>query len=74
MFNRWKIKESIGQAIGEFVIPYPPGIPLLVPGEVITQELVERIQFLQQQGVRMIGMQDMTGQMVQVLQDRRGVK
>ncbi|NLP46338.1 MAG: aminotransferase class I/II-fold pyridoxal phosphate-dependent enzyme [Epulopiscium sp.] len=68
------LKESIGQAIGEFVIPYPPGIPLLVPGEVITQELVERIQFLQQQGVRMIGMQDMTGQMVQVLQDRRGVK
>lgn len=30
--------ESIGKVCGELVCPYPPGIPLLIPGEVITEE------------------------------------
>ncbi len=29
--------ESIGRISGEFIIPYPPGIPALVPGEKIDQ-------------------------------------
>ncbi|MFQ6929660.1 MAG: hypothetical protein ACLRR3_00575 [Eubacterium sp.] len=29
---------------GEFVFLYPPGIPLVVPGEVITEELLEQIK------------------------------
>lgn len=35
--------ESVGHAAGEFVSLYPPGIPLLVPGEVITEELTQSI-------------------------------
>ncbi|KAI3701759.1 hypothetical protein L6452_27084 [Arctium lappa] len=31
-------KESIGRVCGELICPYPPGIPLLIPGEVITEE------------------------------------
>ncbi|KAJ0800511.1 putative arginine decarboxylase [Helianthus annuus] len=30
--------ESVGKICGELVCPYPPGIPLLIPGEVITEE------------------------------------
>ena len=31
-----------GQAVSaKFVIPYPPGFPIMVPGQVITQETVE---------------------------------
>lgn len=37
------LMESVGCAAGEFVSLYPPGIPLLVPGEVITEELKESI-------------------------------
>lgn len=37
------LMESVGRAAGEFVSLYPPGIPLLVPGEVITEELTESI-------------------------------
>ena len=33
-------KEAIGKIAGEYVWAYPPGIPLLVPGEEITEELV----------------------------------
>ncbi|KAK1422320.1 hypothetical protein QVD17_25353 [Tagetes erecta] len=31
-------EESVGKICGELVCPYPPGIPLLIPGEVITEE------------------------------------
>ncbi|KAH7853807.1 hypothetical protein Vadar_006821 [Vaccinium darrowii] len=31
------IKESIGEVCGELICPYPPGIPLIIPGELITE-------------------------------------
>ena len=34
-------KEAAGQIAGEFIIKYPPGIPICVPGEVITPDLVK---------------------------------
>lgn len=37
------LEESIGRYAGEFVNLYPPGVPLLVPGEQITEELYEDI-------------------------------
>ncbi|KAL0928481.1 hypothetical protein M5K25_000365 [Dendrobium thyrsiflorum] len=32
--------ESIGKICGELISPYPPGIPVLVPGEVVTKEAI----------------------------------
>ena len=34
------IDESAGQISADFVTPYPPGIPVVVPGEVITTQIV----------------------------------
>lgn len=42
---RWcDFKESIGRISAETVLCYPPGIPLAVPGEVISEEIVEEIE------------------------------
>ena len=37
------IKESVGKVCAEIVCPYPPGIPLVIPGEIINQERVDWI-------------------------------
>ncbi len=37
------LKDAAGQISGEFITPYPPGIPLVVPGELITKEVVEYV-------------------------------
>ncbi|MNG06796.1 hypothetical protein D3C84_900640 [compost metagenome] len=37
------------------VIPYPPGIPYLYPGEVITASVAEALVFLASQGIRFQG-------------------
>ena len=52
------IKESIGSTSGEFLLAYPPGIPILCPGEVITQEIVNYVQRLKDTGLYVQGTED----------------
>lgn len=35
------VKKCVGRVCAEVVTPYPPGIPVLMPGELITQEIIE---------------------------------
>lgn len=37
------LKQSAGQVSSSIVTPYPPGIPFILPGEIITQEVVENL-------------------------------
>ena len=56
------LDEAANRISGALVIPYPPGIPLVTPGEVITQELVDYIKLLVKKGMDVIGMEmDHTG-------------
>lgn len=52
------LDESVGQVCGEFVMCYPPGIPILAPGERITREIVEYIQFAKERGCSLQGTED----------------
>ena len=52
------LDESIGQVCGEFVMCYPPGIPILAPGERITREIVDYIQFAKERGCSLQGTED----------------
>ena len=52
------LDESVGQVCGEFVMCYPPGIPILAPGERITQEIVDYIQFAKERGCSLQGTED----------------
>ena len=48
LFN---IKDCVGKTALEFIWLYPPGIPMLVSGEVITKEFIERLQQLDRLGL-----------------------
>ena len=52
------IKDSVGCISGEFVMCYPPGIPILAPGELITDEIAEYILYAKEKGCSMQGTQD----------------
>lgn len=49
------LEESVGKISGEFVHLYPPGIPLLVPGELITEEVAENIKECGRLGLSVLG-------------------
>lgn len=49
------VQRAIGEVSAEAVIPYPPGIPLLMKGEVISAAHIEKIQHLLKIGARFQG-------------------
>ncbi|MCI8696989.1 MAG: aminotransferase class V-fold PLP-dependent enzyme [Lachnospiraceae bacterium] len=49
------LAESEGRYIGEFINLYPPGVPLLVPGERMTGELIGMISEVEEQGLEVQG-------------------
>ncbi len=52
------IKESVGMISGEFLLAYPPGIPVLCPGEIITQEIIDYVYELKEAGLYVQGTED----------------
>ena len=52
------LKDSVGLVCSEFVMCYPPGIPILAPGEKITQEILDYIEYAKVKGCSMTGPED----------------
>jgi arginine decarboxylase len=61
------LKLSEGRVSGDYVYLYPPGIPLLVPGERISKMLLEDILSYQREGLNLQGLQDEKGQYIKVI-------
>lgn len=60
-------KNARGHISAEAVIPYPPGIPVLCPGEKITDDIWQHIEHLRQQGCHFHGPQDLSLDNIQVI-------
>lgn len=52
------LDESEGQICSEFVMCYPPGIPILAPGEYITKDITQYIAYAKEKGCFMTGTED----------------
>jgi arginine/lysine/ornithine decarboxylase len=61
------VEQSAGRISGESVMCYPPGIPVVAPGERITREIVEYIRYAGEKGAMLTGMRDISMETIQVL-------
>lgn len=52
------LRETEGRICSEFVMCYPPGIPVLAPGERITGEILDYIEYAKSKGCSMTGPED----------------
>ena len=52
------IEKSAGMVCSEFVMCYPPGIPILAPGERVTKEIIEHIEYAKEKGCTITGPED----------------
>lgn len=59
--------DAIGRAVGEFINLYPPGVPLLVPGEVLQREHYEQLTAYRKQGLTIQGVEAQAPFLVKVL-------
>lgn len=65
-----KLSESKNLISGEFVMCYPPGIPILAPGERISQDSINYILYAKEKGSLLTGTEDMKIENINVLTDK----
>ncbi|MCR8987388.1 aminotransferase class I/II-fold pyridoxal phosphate-dependent enzyme [Brevibacillus laterosporus] len=64
------LEEAQGRICAEMVIPYPPGIPMIVPGEVLDEQVIALLQELQRKEARFHGVKDATVKTIQVIKGK----
>lgn len=63
------LRQAIGRTIADMIMVYPPGIPILLPGEIVTADNVEYIEENLRAGLPVQGPDDPTIQTVRVVVD-----
>lgn len=63
------IGESVGRISSELVMAYPPGIPILAPGERITTEIIEYVKYAKMKGCVMTGTKDMAMNNIETVEE-----
>lgn len=53
--HRVPLSQAVGKVAGEMAAAYPPGIPCLLPGEIITSEIYEYLCYLKNSPVKLQG-------------------
>lgn len=61
------LREGIGHIAGEFVMCYPPGIPILAPGERITKDIIDYIEYAKSKGSVITGPKDMNIEHINII-------
>ncbi len=61
------VGDASGHVSAEFVIPYPPGIPLVVPGEVLDRATLLHARELRNSGASIVGTADATLSTIRVI-------
>ena len=60
-------QDAVGRVSAEYVYIYPPGIPIIAPGEVLQEDLVEKINDYKKRGLSVQGLMDESLEMVRVV-------
>ena len=58
------LEKAVGRISADFITPFPPDIPLVLAGEIITTRHIEEIKKMQSSGAEILGLED---EKVQVL-------
>lgn len=63
-----RVSDAVGKISAEIICPYPPGIPVLMPGEEITQTTLASLQTVQSLGGKLSGCHDASLKTIQVVE------
>jgi arginine decarboxylase len=61
--------EAIGRVSADLIAPYPPGVAVIAPGEILTKQIVEGLSVSQKAGVRIAYATDPTLEKFRVVRD-----
>jgi arginine decarboxylase len=66
--------DSEGRVIAEFIMVYPPGIPIFIPGEIITEDNLRYIKKNMEAGLPVQGPEDYDFKMLRVIKEHRAIQ
>lgn len=66
--------ESQGRIIAEFIMVYPPGIPVLLPGEIISKDNLDYIQHNLEAGLPVQGPEDFDFRYLRVIKEHTAIR
>jgi arginine/lysine/ornithine decarboxylase len=64
-----RLCECEGRVSTEFIYLYPPGIPIVAPGEIVTREIISRVEEYKKKGFPVQGMADEHADMLRVVKE-----
>lgn len=67
--RRVRLEDCAGEISAEYVYIYPPGIPLVVPGEELRQEMIDTVKRYQRLGLSVQGMRDESLMTIEVVEE-----
>ncbi len=67
------ISEAAGYICAEFIMVYPPGIPIFIPGEIIAEDNIKYIQMNIDAGLPVQGPEDPTLKNIKVIKERKPI-
>jgi arginine decarboxylase len=68
------IDQSVGRIIAEFIMVYPPGIPIFIPGEIITKENIDYIKTNMEAGLPVQGPEDFDLRHLRVIKEHVAIR
>ncbi len=61
------LTQAAGRIVAEMLMVYPPGIPLIAPGEILTQDIIDYVLSIKEQDAHIYGTEDPTAEFIRVI-------
>jgi arginine/lysine/ornithine decarboxylase len=65
--KRVPIEQARGKIVAEMLMAYPPGIPLICPGEILTQDIIDYVHLLQEAEAQIYGTEDPSAEYIKII-------
>ncbi len=65
--KRVPLEQAKGKIVAEMLMAYPPGIPLICPGEILTEEIIDYVRMLTEADAQIYGTEDPNAEYIKIV-------
>lgn len=66
-YKEVKLEEAVGKMAADSIFIYPPGIPMIVPGEIISRQFIENVKECIEMGLKIEGLANLTSRRIKIV-------
>lgn len=66
-YKEVKLEEAVGKMAADSIFLYPPGIPMIVPGEIISRQFIENVKECIEMGLKIEGLANLTSRRIKIV-------